>query len=528
MYDEDTKCIKKLSAVSKLVLEEGSFIGREPKEKRLGLWNEIRQNKDRFICGECGYVIKDLDRHFRSIFDASLLCLSCTFIENDEDVSSAREMFTPEEQETFGFIERYRSIEIYSESELKTKLIHKDKSVLDLFRQYFLFGDNKVDNLFESPNIRNSLKFYFNKKWGELKRQINKAATSLITEVDYLGLLVRYWEDESKRIADVSGSNARQRILAEVKSRELNLFDQLSQKEDEIRFYLAKAATQEEQIRSYFAGTDKNSDENSRYVTLGEVKQYELNFIERMNQKFSGGLSLNSKKFVVKERLEENSSYAEGIRASSSLNASDYHNLPLNRRLKVRLAEKKLFARKSECVVFASFISRPDVLAKKAFDDEPLGLREINMVLDEMLRYAKQNGVKVLLCLASPTGFDRKTLSYIDSDTFFRNFSSQYLSACLLDLELNEVCFNRNDAAAGELAYICNPELPFERIERVKQDVYAAVDDQLSENSWAELNSVFDKCSEDSVIVKRSFYQFADDNNYTVRFVPDVGLVLMK
>lgn len=528
MYNEDTECIKKLSATSKLVLEEGSFIGREPKEKRLGLWNEIRQNKDRFINGECGSFMKDLDHHFKGTFDASLLCLACTFIENNEDISSAKEMFTPEEQEAFTLLERFRSIEIYSESELKTKLIHKDKGVLDLFRQYFLFGNNKVEDLFESPDIRNSLKFYFNKKLGGLKKQINKAASSLITEVDYLALLVRYWEEESKRIADVSGSNARQKALDEVRSRESNLFDQLSRKEEEVRFYQEKAVTQEDQIRSYFAGTDKNSDENSRYVTLGEVKQYELNFIERMNQKFSGELSLNNKRFVVRERSEENSSYAEGIRAASSLNASDYNNLPLNRRLKIRLAEKKLLGRKSECVVFTSFISRPDVLAKTAFDDEPLGLREINMVLDEMLRYAKQNGVKTLLCLASPTGFDKKTLSYIDSDTFFRNFSSQYLSVCLLDLELNEVCFNRNDAVAVELADICNPELPVEMIERVRQEVYAAVLSQLSENSWAELNSVFDKSPEDQAIVKQSFYRFADENNYTVRFVPDVGLVLMK
>ena len=528
MYEEDAGCIRKLSTPAKQVLEEGSFIGREPYEKRLGLWNEIRQNKDRFIGGECGTMIQDMDRHFRGIFDASLVCLACTFTEHDEDVASARGMFTSEEQDAFRILEQFRSIEIYSDSDLKTRFIRKDKGILEIFRQYFLFGNEQLDNIFESPAIRNSLKYYFNRTWGGYKKRLNAAASSLITEVDYLGVLVKYWEEESRRIADLSSENARRKALDEVRARESDYLARLQNTEKEVRAYQETVSSQEELIMSFFAETDRSGDENSRYVTLGEAKQYELNFIERMNQKWSGEIALNNRRYTVKEKSEENSRYAEGVRAASSLNYSDFQNLPLNRSLKIFLSEKKLLGKRSEYVVFASYLSRPEIFAHKAFDNEPLGLREVNAALEEKLQYAKQNDSAVLLCLASPTGFDEKVVSYIDSEPFFRNFSSDNLSVCLLDLETNEAWYNRNDAIAAECAEVCNPELPQERMKRVKDGVYGAISDHLSVNGWAAFNDVIATSGDDPAVVKQFFYRFADEHASTVRYVEGVGLVLMR
>lgn len=527
MYSEDPACIRKLSASAKQVLEEGLFIGREPQEKRVGLWNEIRRNKDRFLNEECGVFFEDMDRHFKGVFDAALLCLSCTFSNNDEDIISAREMFTPEEKDAFSMLENYRSIEIYSESDLKTKLIQKDRAVLDLFRRYYLFGNEKTDEIFESPKIRNSLKFYFHKKWSGLKKQIGTAASSLILEVDYLVLLIRYWEDESRRIADLSEENARLKAIDQIRRRETEFLSSLSEKDEQIKSYQNQLSSRDEKIRSMFAGIENRSDENSRYVTLGEAKRYEMNFIERIDQKFTGEITLENKKYLVKDRYEEISRYAEGIRAKSNLDNTDRQNIPLNRRLKFLITEKKLFGKKDECLAFAAYLSRPEIFSQYGFDTQPLGLREVNAALDEMLHLSKQNGKKVILCLASPTGFDEACLSYIDSDTFCRNFSSHYLSVCFMDIEKNQAFFNRNDSLMAEFSSLCNMELPCEAVMRIKGEISSVISCLMGKNSWAEFDAVISETNGDFEIVKNLFYEYAAENQLRIKYVPDVGLVMM-
>jgi len=528
MYREDTDCIQQLAAPAKRVLGEGSFIGREPSERRIGLWNEIKMNRDRYLDGECGAFLPDMDRHFRGLFDASLLLLGSSFAENGDDFPAATEFFTPQERASSGLLEKSRVFEIYSDRELKIKLLHKDKEVLEVLRRYYLFGNTEVEAVLDNPDIRLSLKHYYNWKWSSLKKRINNSVSTLITEVDYLVPLVEYWNKESRRIADVSGENARHEALGRVEAHESALLDTITEQEETIEELRETVGEQEKRIRSAFAAVDLGDDARSRHVTLGEVKQYEMNFLERMGRKLSDLTSFEDVRYQTAKSDEQEMADAHELAAIWGLSSTDRDNLPKNTCLTVAFEEKKLLGKKKALSAVAAFFSRPERYASAAFDTDPAGSRDINPLLDRMRREAKKSGTRTLLCIASPTGFDHLARSYIGSDTFYQNFSSQYLSVCLLDVETAEVIYHPADTAAVAWAKVCHPELPAETELRIEEEVEDAVSAQFMNRSWAVFDEIQKEIDEDPALVKRFFYQYAGVHDFTVRHVDDVGLVMME
>lgn len=272
MINEDPACIKKLSKPSKQVLDEGIFIGRESAEKRLGLWNKIRMNRDRFVDGECGEFLEDLDIHFRGIFDASLLCLALSFRKGDyPDITG---IFTDREFNAYEHFERMRVIEIYSVEDLKKKILKKDSDVLEVLRNYYTFGDSAFEEIFESLEIRPSLRYFFNKRWTEIKKKINGAVSVLILESDYLVRLIGIWEAEGRRIAEISGENERRKALDEIKSSEEELSGEIDERDDEIIRHKEDIDNLRRELK-YASGRKlpelEDGEDISRYVTSEEA-----------------------------------------------------------------------------------------------------------------------------------------------------------------------------------------------------------------------------------------------------------------
>jgi len=171
----------------------------------------------------------------------------------------------------------------------------------------------------------------------------------------------------------------------------------------------------------------------SRYVKLEEVKQYELNFIGRIEHKLGNSVTLGGKSYKVDSPQEikqvDTSRFAEIF----GLSERDLKNLPENRALLASLVEKKLLGKKQRYNLKALFSARVEKYAESGYDTDPLGLKDFNAYLVDARDEARGKGESALLCLASPTGFEDAVGSYVSSDDFHRNFLSKYLSVCLLD-----------------------------------------------------------------------------------------------
>ncbi|UUX92876.1 hypothetical protein [Methanoplanus endosymbiosus] len=528
MSSEDPACITKLAKPSKQVLNEGLFIRHEPPEKRILLWNRIKINREMFVDGECGNILDDLDIHFRGIFDASLLCLSSTF--KDEGSEALTDIFSGAEYRAYEHFERMRIIEIYSSEDLKKKIIKKDNDVMEILRNYYLFGDSRFDEILDSAEIRPSLRYFFHKRWDEIKKKINEAASVLIMDSDYLVKLIRIWEDEGRRIASVSGENERKKIFDDLRCREDKLSGELTGKDEEISRCREEIEGLKERLN--WAVPDKNQREEyaenpGRYVTSGEARQYEINLLNRFGLKFSDFVSSVEKKYRVCGIREDKVNPPEYFKERFDLSSDDYLNIPRNSSLKIDLIEKKIFGRKEKVRIYVAFISRQAEYARYSCDCLPAGLKDLNIIMDNVRSDCTGNKIHAFLFAASPTGFDDKCRSVISGNESAPNNSCGSISVCLYDPETGCISYNSGDPFSRTFSKLCNPELPEEKKLRLKDEVDRKISEEIAAFGWCSLESSFDKKRDDILLIKQLFYRFAEEKGYCVKYVKDSGLVMM-
>jgi len=160
-------------------------------------------------------------------------------------------------------------------------------------------------------------------------------------------------------------------------------------------------------------------------------------------------------------------------------------------------------------------------------------MTNINPVLNDALNEAKQIGETVFLCIASPTGFEPDLRTFTDGDAFHKRFISQNLSVCFIDLETATIFVNPHDEVASSFLPVCEMEFDREKTERVKRILYPLVDDQLLYPGNAQYLEVLKQCQKESGItdegiIKKVFYQYGTEKELPVRYIKDVGLVIMK
>jgi len=532
MFQEgDTGCVEKLLKPAKRVLKVGLPLKHDAFEKRVELWNQIRINHDLYLDEECGHFLKDLDNHFRASFDAALLAIAVSFKENGESFGAA-DMFSSKEIEIYEKIERYNLFEIFSVNDIKKRLIRKDDQVLALLEDYYGFMDAWVEEVLDDPSLRLTLKFYLKKRWEGYKTKLNTAISGAITELDWLPTLIAQWKQKSQDLADERVGEVTEEIKDEVSQSVREEKDRIAEWERDLEERESKAdireedlASREMKIQRIREGLDKKG--GSRFVRLGEVGLYEMNFIGRMEHKLGGQITLFDRNFKVSgEPKELNSEDASGFRERFDLSERDLKNLPKNRYLTARLVEKKVLGRKQRYTFRGLFASRVERYAEFGFDSDPLELGDVNVYLVDARDEAKKSGETMMLCLASPTGFEEEVGNYINSEDFHRNFTSKYLSVCLLDLETAKLLYNPNDQVAKEFQSICEMEMDAEKREKVRRCVEAFMDNALAVKDYVVLEDIRD-CGE-IAIVKAIFYECAGERGWSTRYVDDVGLVMMK
>lgn len=283
-----------------------------------------------------------------------------------------------------------------------------------------------------------------------------------------------------------------------------------------------------------------NSIEGSRFVKVVEAKQYEMNFIGRTGRKVGkvkNQIEIGGRIFIVEEITEVSKCFIDDYisQIKRQLTPNEKQNLPENRHLTAKLVEKKFLdlGAKERYTFRAFFLSRPEKYAKFGFDTKPLAMTDINPVLDDALKEAKQIGETVFLCIASPTGFEPDLRTFTDGDAFHKRFISHDLSVCFIDLETATILVNPHDKVAASFRPLCEMESYSEKTEKVKRILYPLVDDQLLYPGNAQYPDVLEKCRKESGvteegIIKKVFLQYGTEKELPVRFIKDVGLVIMK
>jgi hypothetical protein len=550
-------CVKKLLKPANRVLRIGVPIKHEAFEHRVELWNRVRMNYENYLNEECGSFLKDLDQHFCSLFDGALLVLAASFQDNGEFFKAAN-VFSDAEVELLRNIERYNLFEILSAEDIKKKLIQKDDSILELLKDYYVSMDSWVDEQLEDPALRLTLRYYLKKKWDGYKEKLNFAVSSSVLELDWLKSLIVSWEHTTKTRVEAAekkieaekvrneeqvlkikaqkeNSDARLKIMEAEKARDEEqikaIESEKNRAKEQIQALTAEKEQIEEKVRKFTAEKALAEGKGSRYVKIEEVKQYELNFIGRLENKLGDLVTFLGKPYKVEDLREIKQVDTSGFAASFGLSTLDLKNLPENRSLLGALTEKKLLGKKQHYQLKACFSARVEKYAEMGFDTDPLGLKDLNACLVNSRDEAKEKGECLLLCLASPTGFDDTIDTYLSSEDFHRNFLSKYLSVCLLDLETGKLLYNPHDEVAKELAKLCELETETEKNEKIKISVKKTLEEGFLLKDFIILEDVAKSFGRESAVksaVKPAFYEYANEKGYAVKFLEEVGLVMMK
>ncbi len=338
-----------------------------------------------------------------------------------------------------------------------------------------------------------------------LKREFEEEKRRLIEEISKIK------DEEARRMLEEQLKKASESIRAledELRRKQL----QLAEKESELRRREKEIEEKEAEIARKIEEVMRISDsveKGSRYVTSGEAKMMELNFMGRMMKKFSKGseLFIMGRKFKVQSVVEE----------STYRPSEDYRGrVPENKRVMVRLKEKKFLGSKEEINVMAVFLGRPERYESLGIDTDPVELDRVTKILDDTMN----SPFRTILLVASPTGFEGRIRDFVNSTSFHRNFSSEKVSLALLDLESGELIINPNDSYANAFRGLLRLESDEEILRKIKE----TVESKLTLKGYVRLEEI----DGPKDAVKRVFYELSREKGYRTKFIDGVGFVIVR
>ncbi|WP_456366801.1 hypothetical protein [Thermococcus sp.] len=566
-----TDCVRELLKPAERVLRQGLDIRVEDFGKRAELWNRIADSYDRYLEGECGSFLNDLNAHFQAKFEGALAILAWSFWKKGEAYKPAADRYSERELEAVERILRYNVFEIYTKDDVMKKIMRQDGNILGLLRDYYQGTDRWIEGVLEDPDVKLALRNFLKYKWDSYKGKVNDALSEATVRFDWFrsflnevqreeesieklyqkqmdGIRKRYEElmeemrtskaEEVERLrrekeelerqmkeleaklendeekAKLREELERMRSALDSKLRELQRREaELQRKEEELQ---RRADEVSKRIREVMELAGK-VEKGSRFVRRDEAKMLEMNFIGRIRGRFRGEVKLSGRTFKV-EGIEERPT-AEKSSFAGRLSDRDLKNVPDNVVLEISLREKKLIGKRQPLTVKAVFYGRPERYAEVGFDTDPLELADVNALLVDARAEARDG--RVVLLVASPTGFEKRIKSYISSSDFHRNFISENVSLALLDLESGELIYNPHDEYAKALA----PFLRLERDEELLSRIKDFLEERIKAKGYVRLEEAAEKFAEDAV--KRAFQELVKEKGYVAKFIEGVGYVLV-
>jgi len=439
------------------------------------------------------------------------------FRENGEEFPPAGR-FSEKEIEAFRRIERYNYFETMTPEEIRNEIITGNEDILRLIEEFYIKMSLFCDMVRKSPEIKLPIKQYVIKKCKEYKEKLNQAMSMAITEVDGLRTLMAQWEREAKRLAEQKAS---EHNIAEAEAKVREALAEVEQKERELEARKEELERREQEVEATLRKLRQAEAKASRFVRREEARIMEQNFLGRLEEKLGDEIALAGKVFRVESRREDR---GQDTSVFTSLSEKERANLPENRYLEAELVEKKLLGKKARVKLLGVFASRVEEFARHGFDTRPLSLEEVNVHLVKYRDLARAENKKVVLCIASPTGFSKDVRDYIASEEFHRNFLSRHLSLCLLDCDTDRVLYNPSDEYSKDAVQLFSLELDKERMRRVM----GCVERLIQTRGYAVLEEAERQCNAERRYVKAAFYALAEEKGYTAKYVNDVGFAVFR
>ncbi|AMQ19596.1 hypothetical protein [Thermococcus peptonophilus] len=188
-------CVRKLLRPAERVIRQGRDILVESFDTRKELWERVLESYSRYLEGECGDFLDDVDTAFRAKFEAALAVLAWSFWRKGEEFSSASERFSEREIGLIDEILKYNVFEITTREDILEKLYRRDEEVLQLLKTYYLGMDRWIEEQLEDPKIKLPLRYHLKRTWRRYREKVD-AAMNEASKYGWFRTLMEEWERE--------------------------------------------------------------------------------------------------------------------------------------------------------------------------------------------------------------------------------------------------------------------------------------------------------------------------------------------
>ncbi|MBW9223393.1 hypothetical protein KKP90_02195 [Methanothermococcus sp. SCGC AD-155-E23] len=548
----DYRKLDELRQVASRVVRDGYDIVYEPYEKRVELWHRVMENYERYKEGECGRFLRDIDNAIRGEFEWALAVLAFSFHHNGESFPGVNR-YKPRELQLVEYILKYNVFEIWTVEDILREISRTSREgteeILNLLKEYYQGIGDKVEEIIRDHTVRLPLRDYAKTKWMEYRGKIDEAILRGMREIDWFRdfingvdtriqklegdinklheILKMERELERSKIEELKEKfeKERERIRMEIereKDRELQerLRKEMESIEREYRELVEKLNRKVEALESekrelsdILIKIKSGEKEGTRFVKAESALSYEEWFIGRLEKRLEElkkkGVVIGGKTFKL-ETIEEISPLEEDP------------NIPRNREIRAILSEKKLLpiGRRTVIVLKGMFLANRENYKRMGFDIHPLSLGKIMEVIEEG---KKEDVDKIVLLIASPTGFEEEVIRFVNSQDFKSRYISKKIALILLDVGTGEIYYNEVDEYARVFGPLMSLEFDMEKVERLKRYIHQNL---LTREyiTWEEALKVVG----DERIVNRVFEDYRKSGKGETTYIKDVGYVLIK
>ncbi|HID47632.1 MAG TPA: hypothetical protein EYH15_00030 [Methanothermococcus okinawensis] len=548
----DHKKLDELRQMATRVLRDGYDIVYEPYEKRVELWNRIKENYERYKEGECGRFLRDIDNAVRREFEWALAILAYSFHHNGESFPGVNR-YKPKELQLVDYILRYNVFEIWTVEDILREISRANRKntdeTLNLLKEYYNGIGDRVEEIIKDHTVRLPLRDYGKTKWMEYKNKMDEAILRGMREIDWfrdfinnVDSKIQKLEDDVNKLHDFlrmerelerskieelkrEFERKKEKIRMEIereKNKELQekLKREIESVEREYRELIHKLnkkvetlESEKKELSDILIKIKSDREEGTRFVKAESALFYEEWFIGRLEKRLEElkrrGIVIGNKTFKV-EVIEEIAPLGE------------IPNIPRNREIRAVLSEKKLLpiGRRTRIILKGIFLANRENYKKMGFDIYPISLAKIIEVIEEG---KKEEVDKVVLIIASPTGFEDEVITFVNSQDFKRRYLSKKIALILLDVGTGDIYYNEMDEYARVFGPLMNLEFDMEKVERLREYIRKNL---LTKGyiTWEEAVKVVG----DERIVNKVFEEYRKAGEGKTSYIKDVGYVLLK
>ncbi|AEF97208.1 coiled-coil domain-containing protein [Methanotorris igneus] len=566
----DYKKLEELKKKANRVLREGYDIIYEPYEKRVDLWNRIKEDYEKYKDGECGTFCKDVDRVVRRDFEWALATLAFSFYHNNESFPGIKR-YSFKELQLVEYILKYNVFELWTVEDILREISKANRDgtneTLNLLKEYYNNIGKKVEELVKDHTIKLPIRDYAKTKWEEYKSKMDEAIFRAMREIDWFSDFItgvdskinelenrinklhnlvyeekRKLEEEFKHKKEVElakieemkeelkrkfeiekekikmeiemekNKELQERLKKEVENIEKSykeLIEELNEKIKLLESEKNELKEKKDELENILRKIREAKKVGSRFVKLENALSYEEWFVGRLDKKLD---EMKDSGIRVDNRIFNVVSIEESWDSNNS-------KLPKNKQIKAILKEKKLipFGKRMEIMLVGMFLTNRENYEKMGFDVYPISLGKVVEVIENVKAY---NFDKVVLLIASPTGFEKEVVEFVNSDNFKMRYLSKKIALALLDVETGELYYNEVDEYAKAFAPLMSLEFDAEKIERLKR----YIDENIVLKGYITLEEAINEIGDERV-AKKVFYEYEKGET---KYIEEVGFVLIK